>query len=217
VVIKINTILTKKIRTFSDDDTLVNERRYHIIKNATKVFIKNGYQETSVRDILNACKMSYGSLYHYIGSKYDILCLIFQYVISLHKEAITVRRESIANLAPLDALKKSITTTLQFYDEHQDLYLFIDREITSLSPRDQELILGLYIEHLEFNEEILNRGIDSGEFDLKETKLLSNIIEALCMEWVSRRWFLRKRFTLEEYTTEILSNVMAMLYNKRIS
>ena len=60
------------IRTFSNDQALVKERRNHIVRCSTRVFTKEGYDRTNMRELAEACDMSAGALYHYFGSKEEI-------------------------------------------------------------------------------------------------------------------------------------------------
>ena len=66
----------KNIRTYSSTPTLVEKRRTEIAENALKLFIRKGYLKTTTREIAQACGMSTGALYHYIGTKEDILSLL---------------------------------------------------------------------------------------------------------------------------------------------
>jgi len=64
-----------EIRTLSGDVDLVNERREHIVKCVTPLFVKQTYEATNMHQILEACGMSTGGLYRYISSKEDIRAL----------------------------------------------------------------------------------------------------------------------------------------------
>ncbi|MFO7570780.1 MAG: helix-turn-helix domain-containing protein, partial [Smithellaceae bacterium] len=54
------------------------DKRAKIIKKATRLFIKKGYAQTTMRDISKATGINLGNLYNYISSKEDILCLSFE-------------------------------------------------------------------------------------------------------------------------------------------
>ena len=49
-----------------------------IIEAATKLFIKHGYQKTSVDDICGEAKIGKGTVYHYFESKEDIFVAILK-------------------------------------------------------------------------------------------------------------------------------------------
>jgi AcrR family transcriptional regulator len=56
---------------------LVETRRLQIATGASKLFIKKGYFKTNMRDISKATGITIGSLYDYIKTKDEILCLVF--------------------------------------------------------------------------------------------------------------------------------------------
>ncbi len=65
-----------QIRAYSNDKDLVHRRRKQIVVKGIRVFLENGYQGSTMRQLAKASGMSEGNLYRYIGSKEDILHLI---------------------------------------------------------------------------------------------------------------------------------------------
>lgn len=49
------------------------ERREAIVDRAANLFARNGFAETSVADLAKACNTSKSLIYHYYGSKEDVL------------------------------------------------------------------------------------------------------------------------------------------------
>ncbi len=76
----------EKMRTYSKDTELIEDKRKYIAGKAIKLFLKKGYLKTSVREIAAFCEMGIGTLYHYIGTKNDILALVRDEVFSLFEE-----------------------------------------------------------------------------------------------------------------------------------
>lgn len=50
-----------------------DERRLKILETAEKLFYRNGYEATSIQDILDDLKMSKGGFYHHFESKLQLL------------------------------------------------------------------------------------------------------------------------------------------------
>lgn len=50
-----------------------DEKRKELLNTAEKLFCRNGYEGTSVQDILDATKLSKGGFYHHFASKEDVL------------------------------------------------------------------------------------------------------------------------------------------------
>ena len=55
------------------------ERTTQIIKNAMRLFAKQGYAATTTRQIADACGINIGTLYHHAGTKSDVLQLAMRY------------------------------------------------------------------------------------------------------------------------------------------
>ena len=58
---------------------------------------------------------------------------------------------------------------------------------------------------------ILERGIRSGEFKIKDPAMAANNIVVLCDMWAFRRWLLKGCYTLEQYIREQTDLIMAQV------
>lgn len=77
-------------------------KRNDILNIAGQLFMTKGYEETSTRDILKACDIAKGTLYHYFKSKEEILdALVEQFTGVLAQQA-----SDIANRNDLSATQK---------------------------------------------------------------------------------------------------------------
>lgn len=70
-----------------------SNRKQDIVNAALELFIENGYEETSVRMILNKANAVVGSFYHYFNSKEEL----FEAVIKLYMQKYENRIAIIAN------------------------------------------------------------------------------------------------------------------------
>ena len=98
------------IRAFSNDVQLVGARREHIGECAAKCLVRQGYGRTSIREIAEACQMALGTLYHYVGSKEDILYLVINHGISRYRVFLTQLLLIVpqrVQLMPFNSLSKS--------------------------------------------------------------------------------------------------------------
>jgi len=77
-----------------------------------------------------------------------------------------------------------------------------------LSERDREEILDVVRAELSFFEKLLVRGVTAGEFKIRKVPLLAHDIVMLGHGWATRRWFLRKETTLEEYIEEHIDLIL---------
>ncbi len=60
--------------------TPVKERLLHV---ATRLFARHGFESTSVQDIVDAAGVTKGAMYHYYGSKDDLLFEVYHQVLSM--------------------------------------------------------------------------------------------------------------------------------------
>jgi len=192
--------MTHKVRTFVNNEKLVQEKRQHITKCAEKLFLVQGFDRTTIRQISDACGMPPGSIYNYIGTKNDILHLICAKASSRWKPTLeefvaNYKQGSITNL-----LSKCIALYFQIADEVKDENLFFDREIRNFSSEDRHMLLESQTAVVFFFEKLLNKGIRAGEFKLDSTINVAHNILMAANIWGERRWFLRPRFSIEEYT-----------------
>jgi AcrR family transcriptional regulator len=191
--------------------SLAVERRGQILRGAAALFIRQGYLNTSVRDIAGELGMNVATLYHYVGSKNNILGLFHEYTMSVIKLFAEKTQAVLDNMEPQRALKYVIREYMKWVDEYQDLTVFWYQEAKNLTPA-QFKALKLQEEYtIEVFRMILERGIKSGKFKIKDTAMAANNIVVLCDMWAFRRWLLKERYTLEQYTREQTDLIIAQV------
>jgi len=80
------------------------ERKKELVDIAEQLFIKNGYEQTAVSDIVKKAKVAQGTFYYYFKTKEEILDLLTDRYIKSNVKGY----EKIANEKGLDALEKII-------------------------------------------------------------------------------------------------------------
>jgi len=201
----------KRVRTFSSNEVLVGERRQQIVKSATNVFVKKGFHRANVRELAKALGMSQGGLYHYIGSKDDILYLVIDFVSSNQARRNEIYRNAVANLSPTEALPVAIKMYLEGVDDIQDIFNFVNHIMVDLTKSDRQIIFDSENSIIDIYESLLIKGVEAGEFKLNNPAVVANCILVMAQAWAHRRWFLRKRCTLEEYTSEVTELIMGTI------
>ena len=187
------------IRSYSNNDGLVQERRQHIMACAIKVFLRKGYRGATIREIAQACGMSEGAIYRYIGSKNDLLHLI-----CVNRARSTEGLQKVLDEAGDVSVSEALRACLRYHfvvgDVSRDYNLFFNREIRNFSSEDRQILLESQVAVLRFFERLLEEGIGTGEFHAKSPLLMAHNILMVGHDWGLRRWFLTQHFTLEEYT-----------------
>jgi AcrR family transcriptional regulator len=190
------------LRTFSNDKALVKERRDHIVRCSTKVFTKKGYDRSNMRELAKACDMSAGALYHYFGSKEEILYSIINSATSQQASFIEDYGDELATVNPTVALVELMRKFYEWHDDNQDITLFTYQETKNLPTNAQQDIFSSEARILTVFEKLLMRGVEEGGFDIDDPKLIAHDIVVLGHAWALRRWHLRKRWSFQTYLKE---------------
>ncbi|MFJ8887344.1 TetR/AcrR family transcriptional regulator [Streptomyces sp. NPDC102402] len=109
-----------------------------LLAAATRLFAEQGYDRTSVQEIVEAAGVTKGALYHYFGSKEDLLQEVYARVLRLQQE----RLDAFANAeAPIerrlrDAAADVVVTTI---DNLDDASIFF-RSMHHLSPEKNKQV-----------------------------------------------------------------------------
>ena len=178
---------------------MVKERQEHIIRRSTKAFVKKGFSQTNMREICKACEMSAGSVYHYFGSKEEILYAVISSAGSKQAEYLESFASTLDKKEPGRALASLMRKLFEWHNDNQDVTLFTYQETRNL-PRDaREQIFESECRIHSVIEGFLIEGAESGEFRVEEPKLVAHDIMMLAHAWAIRRWLLRKYFDFETY------------------
>jgi len=201
----------RKIRTFSHDTDLVRRRRNHIVKVATELIARKGYNNISTRELATALGMSTGGLYHYIGSKQDILYLIINFTSDLTSETLERFDETMRSETPSRLLSKSIEVYLGIVETYRDFHNFVTHLMLSLNTSERHIVYEAESRVVEYFTKLIQGGIDRGEFAACDARLVAHNIVAMANAWANRGWYLKKYYTLDSYTKEQIKLALKQL------
>jgi len=189
----------RNIRTFCNDQNLVEERRRQLIDCAIQLFVKNGYEPTTMGDIARACGWSKGLMYHYMSTKDDILYLIAQDQAEGTIASFSTLRDKCQRLSPTKALVSYINYYYGIVHRSQDYQVFLNQVAARLPREDRKILFDADRFALDVLDSILKRGVESGDFEMEDTTLMAHNILLIGRVWADRRWFLQKRYNLDDY------------------
>ena len=112
-----------------------DERQQHVVSSAARVFAKSGFHATSVEDLVEATGLTAGGLYHYIGSKEELLVLICD---QLMQPLLRQVRAIAAANAPADqTLREIVRAWMAHVEQNRDHMLVFqqERHILERGPR----------------------------------------------------------------------------------
>ncbi|WP_176344129.1 TetR family transcriptional regulator C-terminal domain-containing protein [Priestia aryabhattai] len=158
---------------------LQSEQTKRKVADAAKaLFSQKGYKATSIEEIVEATGSSKGNIYYHFKSKEGLfLYLIDEWDLEWERnwkerEALykTTRDKlfGIAEQIILDDLNHPLTKAADEFFNNEQKGSDIEERIDEMVKR-----------HVEFNRELLQQGIDEGEFSHKNAEQLAVILEGL--------------------------------------
>ena len=193
-----------RIRTHSKDRQLVSLRRKQIASQAARLFVGKGYRVVNLRQLASGCGMSVGNLYNYVGTKQDILYLVFDYVLSEAVKFVDTVSPAYDVVSATKALETAIDTYYRTVDRLQDSIVFMYQETKELSPDARKRVFEMERRISDAFQRILDRGYASGEFKIGGSPIIAQNIVILGQMWAFRRWLLGGYYecTLQDYIQE---------------
>lgn len=126
--------LTKRKRKLTPDGSV----RGRLVEAATRLFAEKGFESTTVQAVVDAAGVTKGAMYHYFGSKDDLLYEIYHRVLSMQTERL---ERILAEDRPLpDRLyAAAVDVVLTSIANLDDTVIFF-RSIHMLEPEKQALV-----------------------------------------------------------------------------
>lgn len=203
---------SKSIRTYSNNERLVEERREQIIKCAMRLFNKKGFDGTSMRDLAAACKMTSANLYNYIAEKDDIIRLIMQQSEVSSNEFINSANAAMENLDAEKALIRTIDQYFRLMDKNRAGVTFLYRGIAAFKEGIRESVIAREADETSAFQRILERGCRDKLFTISDTRLVADNIVSLGQMWAVKHGNFEKRYSIDDYIrlqTEIILKQIA--------
>lgn len=143
--------------------------RDQILDAAAQIFREKGFHAASMQDIAAAVNLQKASLYHHVSGKQEIL-------LALLDRALDVLYEQVSPVVLLPApaaekLRQMIAVYLQSVTGHADLISVLLMEHRSLDPDLRERHVPNRDRFETLWRQVLNEGVQSGEFICDEVNL----------------------------------------------
>jgi AcrR family transcriptional regulator len=137
-------------------------RRDEIIDMSARVFARRGYHATSMTELCAANRLGKGALYHYIGSKEELLVAIHDRV--MDEVMLGADRVAESGGTPSEQLAKlgeELLDVIHRYPDHVWVFL---HEFPALTGERAERFRRRRREYERRVEDVLRAGVASGEF-----------------------------------------------------
>jgi AcrR family transcriptional regulator len=181
-------------------------KKEQILLSAIEIVNRRGYSGATMEEIAAELLMTKGSLYYYFKNKSDLMYQCHNFVLSQATEdlqEILNREEGSAT----EILVKMIAAHMEYAIEEKEVFNLIIEPKRFFNEEQLELVLKLRKEYENLFDQIIKRGIASGDFRIEDPSLERMIILG-AMNWV-QQWYnpngrLLKEEVIEKYTKSIL-------------
>jgi len=153
------------------------DRKNEILDTAQTLFYKNGYQNTSIANVIDAVNIAKGTFYHYFKSKSDLLDQIINRIaVDMDKIIIKVLEEPEENA--IIELNNIYHEVGQYKAQEKDVLLMMTKAIYS----EDNIILKTklyktrYITIAPWLARVIQRGIDEGLFQTDKPEYIAAMI-----------------------------------------
>ena len=189
-------------------NTVKDKSKNQILEAALHVFVKKGYAETRMDDIVDSSGLSKGAIYHHYSSKKDLfLSLIDYWEVNSFPNFLD---NDYSKLSASDKLRNVITEIVNTYKNKKFVFL-AELEFWSLANHDKDVrkkTKSLYNKLLSFFKNIVHDGIKSKEFkDINvEVAALSIMTSIQGVIWFSI--FEETSVSAEEYLNDVIEFII---------
>ncbi len=141
-----------------------------MIDSAAHVFARKGFHATSIQDLVEASGLKAGGLYHYIGSKDELLVRICDELMEPLLDE--VRQIAASDGCARDRLREFMRVWVTHVERRRDHMLVFQQELPVLAHgRQWQHVRGQRKEFEELLAESLERGERDGEFRFADREL----------------------------------------------
>ena len=175
-----------------------------IVKAAWNLFYKNGYDNTTVDDIIAASKTSKGTFYHYFKGKEALLNSLSNLFDGKYEEL-----REYPNLPAYDKLLFLNHELFYMIETSVDINLLASLYSSQLITKDKKSLVDKKRFYFEWITEILSDGLSSGEFkNTSSAEELMNLYamyeRALLYDWA----LFKGKYSLTEQSDKLIPHLL---------
>jgi len=190
-------------------------RLLQIANVAAALFFEKGYVLTTTRDIGQACGISPGHLYYYIKSKDDLPAMFAQ----IHKNDIDKWEKRIRpymkTLPPEELLEKAVRGYAYLIHLRRKMVVFWYHASLQLSDEQNAGIIDVETRLINLFKDIIELGIKSGQFKVRDSFLTACSIHMMCVTWALKRWLIKDTRSFDQFADVCVELAIPMVRGDR--
>ncbi|MDQ0163604.1 TetR family transcriptional regulator [Aeribacillus alveayuensis] len=177
----------------SNKKTLLKKEQ--ILSAAIDIVKKRGFSGATMEEIAAELLMTKGSLYYYFKNKSDLMYQCHNFVLSQATEEL---EEILAKGGPVkEVLRKMIEKHIHYAIEEKETFNLIMEPKRYFNKEQLELVLKLRNYYEGLFDEIIQRGLKSGDFHAEDPAIARMIILG-AMNWIQQWYRVDGRLSKEE-------------------
>ena len=185
-----------------------NNSKNLILDSALSVFVKKGYAETRMEDIVELSGLSKGAIYHHYDSKRDLFLSLIE-----HWENYSfpnIFNKDLDENTASDVLREIVKDIVDSFKNNKKVFL-AELEFWSLANHDDDVrdkTKQLYIKLLKLFKSIISHGIKNNEFKNIDLEIgsLSIMTSIQGIIWFSI--FEESKLSAEQYLNEVMEFII---------
>jgi AcrR family transcriptional regulator len=183
-------------------------RRKEISEASVHLFLSNGFNETSMREIAEAARIGKSTLYDYFPSKDDILLSFVEDEL----QKLTEEMQAIANqnVGPMQKLRRMTFAYMDYLAKNEAFYMKLSLEVQRMAQQSIERIQRKRHALQDLVRGMIDEGIHEGRFRPVDSLLATRVIfTALTPAVYTTRPSGSRQQMMEEAFTLLLKGIQA--------
>jgi len=199
------------VRTFSPNNGLVEERRRQIAQAALHLIAARGIEKTSIREIAAASEMTVGNLYHYIGTREDIIHLAINHGLDLVRKLIREIDDLGEAMDPQEALTAAVDRYIRYHHANWEGTVFLYKEMGTFTPSLRLPVIEVNSHMHDAFIRIIKKGCKVGVFAAADIDMVASTIVSMGDMWALKRWQFKKHYSLEKYISSVTQMLLGLI------
>ena len=184
------------------------DSRERIRRAAVKLFAGKGFHGTGIRDLAQAAKLSSASLYHYMGTKEELLAEIMRDSLGRLLEAAALVTDGVT--APAERLTALVTLHVMTHATRPEETRVVDNEVHALSPAARKIVVDLRDAYEQRWASAIDDGVAEGVFRTEHPVVTRLALLEMC-NGVAKWYSPRGTLALDELAAHYAQLVMRAL------
>jgi len=196
------------------NESLQTQRKKQILDAALHVLVQNGYEQARMDDVVQSSNLSKGAIYWYYKSKKEMYLDLVNFWVKRYSVILNHIVEEEAS--PSRQLKDLFQFFIDQYETDPQPFAALT-EFWSMAQKDDEFntkLQKVYTHFLELIEDIILRGVQSGEFKKLDIRMtaLSIMVNIESINWFTL--FDTHGVSVKEYMQTITDFILAGILKK---